>query len=105
VHTNFPPDALPIVTNTDTSTVVPKQTCSIKPITNKRGEKNSRWLHDNVVYFESVNINNKPFCDNATDAINFANVALPCAKFTFSSFQFICISIPTGCSYKWAPTQ
>ena len=47
---------------------------------NNRGEKNSQGLHGNVVDCESVNIKDKPCCDTATDLMNVANLALPCAN-------------------------
>ena len=77
---NVPPDVLSTVTNTDTSSVVPNQTYVIKLMNNNRGEKNSRRLYSNVIYCESVYSNDISCCDTVTDAINVANLALPCAN-------------------------
>ena len=65
--------------NTDNSTVVPHQTYVIKPVSNKRGEKNSQRLHDHVVYGDTIHLNEIKCCESATIAINVTNVALPCA--------------------------
>ena len=73
------PDTLSTVTNTDNSTVAPHQTYVIKPISYKRGEKNSRRLHDNVVNCDTVHLNKIKCCESATDTINVAYMALPCA--------------------------
>ena len=74
---NNVPDTLSTVTNTDNSTAAPNQTYVIKPISNKRGEKNSRRLHDNVVNCDTVHLDEMKCCESAADAINVANVALP----------------------------
>ena len=37
--TSVPPDALSTLTNTDTSSIVPNQTCVVKAINNNKGEK------------------------------------------------------------------
>ena len=42
--TYAPQDALSTVTNAVTSSVVPSPTYVVKPLNNKRGEKNSQWL-------------------------------------------------------------
>ena len=89
--TNVPLDALSTVTNTDTSTIAPPQTYMVKPMNNNRGENNSRWLYNNVVYCESVNIDNIHCCDTAADAKNVTNLALPCANpqsHHFNSFLY-----------------
>ena len=78
--TNVPPDALSTVTNTDTSTIAPPQTYMVKPMNNNRGENNSQRLYNDVIYCESVNIDNIHYCDTVADAKNVANLALPCTN-------------------------
>ena len=54
---------------------------------NNRGENNSRWLYNNVVYCESVNIDNIHCCDTAADVKSVANLALPCANLQSHHFN------------------
>ena len=51
----------------------------IKPISNKRGEKNSQRLHDDVVNCDTIHLDEIKCCESATDTINVAYMALPCA--------------------------
>ena len=55
-------------------------TYMVKPMNNNRGENNSWWQYDDVVYYKAVNIDNTPCCDTATDVKTVANLALPCAN-------------------------
>ena len=103
--TNVPPDTLSTVTNTDTSTIAPPKRYMVKPMNNNRGENNSHWLYNDVVYCESVNIDNIHYCDTAADAKNVCQLGIAMCKSPISSFQFTFISIPTGWGYKQAPTQ
>ena len=51
--TNTSADVLSTVTNTDTSSTIPKQTYIVKPININRGEKNSCELYDNVNFCDT----------------------------------------------------
>ena len=72
--------SLSTVTNTDTSTVAPTQTYMVKPMNNNKGENNSRWLNNNVVYCKAVYIDDIHSCETAADAKNLSNLELPCAN-------------------------
>ena len=78
--TNVPLDAMSAVTNTDTYTVAPTQTYMVKPMNNNKGENNSRWLNNNVVYCKAVYIDDIHSCETAADAKNLSNLKLPCAN-------------------------
>ena len=41
--------------------------------------QNSQWLHNNVVYCDTVHLNEIKCFESVTDAIYVANMALPCA--------------------------
>ena len=80
VPTNVPTDAISIVTNTDTSSVVPTPTYVVKHVNNNRGEKNSQRLYGNVVHCKAVYIDDIHCCETAAEAKNVANLELPCAN-------------------------
>ena len=68
-----------MVRNTDTSTVAPNQMYVVTLMNNnKRGVNNIPQLDNNLVYCESVNNNDIHCCNMAVDALNVANLALPC---------------------------
>ena len=78
---NTPLDALSTVTNTNNSATCNNQAYILKHIKKpNRGEKNSRWLYDDVVNCDAVYINDIYCCETATNAINTANLAWPCAQ-------------------------
>ena len=79
--TNTPTDALSMVTNTDNSNMSNKQTYMVKHIQKpNRGENHSRWLHDEVVNCEAVNIEDINCCKTANNKINIARLALTKTK-------------------------
>ena len=76
------PEALSTVTNTNNSKKSNKQTYVLKHFKNQpnRGEKNSQWLHDDVVNCEAVNIEDINCCKTANNKINIARLALTNTK-------------------------
>jgi hypothetical protein len=66
-----------MATNTDTSSTIPNQVYVIKPMYTHRGETNSHWLHDNIVFCDTDMMNDTFNCDTVVCETNIINQILP----------------------------
>ena len=78
----------------DTPAFVTNHNYFIKLMPTNKGEKTSQWMYNNFVHYETNIIDNIPCCDTAVDAINGANLALPCAISHSHHFDLYSFSFP-----------